>query len=136
MAFGLGGVAGPHTTYCSPLLPPGISGGVKSGGLVEDEATTIGKAAGVLLTDDVFSRVAMRAKDSLDLADGVDEFLSATSLIPPAKWNPGARFEPPDDMSFVRTPPHLATSLLSLSPSGGTWARYWGDPLSTGFSSS
>jgi hypothetical protein len=49
--------------------------------------------------DEPFS-VALTAKDGKDLADGLDEFLSSASLIPPAKWNHGVRFEPPDDMTF------------------------------------
>ena len=57
---------------------------------------------GALLADEVFVRLASKAKDGLDLADGVDEFLASASLLPPAMWAPKVRCEPPPTMRLPR----------------------------------
>lgn len=73
----------------------------------------IGKCLGVLFTDGVssylnikkkgsghndpikvFASLAYNAKDSTELAYGVDEFLSQTIIIPSGKWSLDARLEP------------------------------------------
>ncbi|XP_035231920.1 sodium-driven chloride bicarbonate exchanger-like, partial [Stegodyphus dumicola] len=55
----------------------------------------IGRAIATLLSDEVFHGVAYKAKDRLDLLAGVDEFLDATTVLPPGVWDPSTRIEPP-----------------------------------------
>lgn len=44
----------------------------------------------------VFHGVAYKAKTRSDLLAGVDEFLDATTVLPPGVWDPSTRIEPPD----------------------------------------
>ncbi|GIY11252.1 sodium-driven chloride bicarbonate exchanger [Caerostris darwini] len=55
----------------------------------------IGRAMATLLSDEVFHGVAYKAKDRTDLLAGVDEFLDATTVLPPGVWDPRTRIEPP-----------------------------------------
>ncbi|KAF6778131.1 hypothetical protein AHF37_02402 [Paragonimus kellicotti] len=55
----------------------------------------VGRSMGVLMSDEVFREVAYRAKSREDLLSGLDEFLSAATLLPPGEWDPSIRLEPP-----------------------------------------
>lgn len=43
----------------------------------------------------VFHSVAYKARTRMDLLAGVDEFLDATTVLPPGVWDPATRIEPP-----------------------------------------
>lgn len=59
----------------------------------------------------MFHDFAVRSTSRTDLLAGIDEFLSASSLLPPAQWDPKTRIEPPHVLpSQVNFP-----FLLSLS---------------------
>ncbi|XP_078248645.1 anion exchange protein 4 [Pogona vitticeps] len=55
----------------------------------------IGRAVATLLTDDLFQRVAWKAKSAEDLIAGIDEFLDELTVLPPGKWDPTIRISPP-----------------------------------------
>ncbi|XP_042897181.1 electroneutral sodium bicarbonate exchanger 1 isoform X2 [Parasteatoda tepidariorum] len=55
----------------------------------------IGRAMAALLSDEVFHNVAYKARNRDDLLAGVDEFLDATTVLPPGVWDPRTRIEPP-----------------------------------------
>jgi len=55
----------------------------------------IARAVGCLMTDEIFRVVAYRAKKQEDLLTGIDEFLEQVILLPPGKWDPRVRIEPP-----------------------------------------
>ncbi|TGZ66322.1 hypothetical protein CRM22_005384 [Opisthorchis felineus] len=55
----------------------------------------IGRSMGVLMSDDVFHDVAYKAKSRADFLAGLDEFLSAATVLPPGEWDPSIRIEPP-----------------------------------------
>ncbi|KAF8565666.1 hypothetical protein P879_02131 [Paragonimus westermani] len=55
----------------------------------------MGRSMGVLMSDEVFREVAYKAKSREDLLVGLDEFLSAATLLPPGEWDPSIRLEPP-----------------------------------------
>ncbi|CAH8617068.1 unnamed protein product [Schistosoma bovis] len=55
----------------------------------------IGRSMGVLMSDEVFHDVAYKARSRTDLLAGLDEFLSAATVLPPGEWDPSIRIEPP-----------------------------------------
>lgn len=55
----------------------------------------VGRAIGILMTDEVFHDVAFKAKNRDHLLAGVDEFLDAATVLPPGAWDPATRIEPP-----------------------------------------
>ncbi|THD24668.1 Anion exchange protein [Fasciola hepatica] len=55
----------------------------------------IGRSMGVLMSDEVFHDVAYKAKSRIDLLAGLDEFLSAATVLPPGEWDPSIRIDPP-----------------------------------------
>ncbi|CAH8624503.1 unnamed protein product [Heterobilharzia americana] len=55
----------------------------------------IGRSMGVLMSDEVFHDVAYKARSKTDLLAGLDEFLSAATVLPPGEWDPSIRIEPP-----------------------------------------
>ncbi|XP_023676484.1 electrogenic sodium bicarbonate cotransporter 4 isoform X1 [Paramormyrops kingsleyae] len=55
----------------------------------------IGRAIATLMVDDLFSRVAYKARDREDLIAGIDEFLDEVIVLPPGEWDPKIRIEPP-----------------------------------------
>ncbi|VDN98759.1 unnamed protein product [Rodentolepis nana] len=55
----------------------------------------IGRALGTLFSDEMFLDFATRSTSRNDLLAGIDEFLSASSLLPPAQWDHKSRIEPP-----------------------------------------
>ncbi|KAG8184123.1 hypothetical protein JTE90_008907 [Oedothorax gibbosus] len=59
----------------------------------------IGRAMATLLSDEVFHGVAYKGKSRDDLLAGVDEFLDATTVLPPGVWDPRTRIEPPNKIA-------------------------------------
>uniref|UniRef100_A0A158RAE0 Anion exchange protein n=1 Tax=Taenia asiatica TaxID=60517 RepID=A0A158RAE0_TAEAS len=57
----------------------------------------IGRAMGTLFSDEIFLDFATRSTSRNDLLAGIDEFLSASSLLPPAQWEHTSRIEPPPE---------------------------------------
>ncbi|CAL8108823.1 unnamed protein product [Calicophoron daubneyi] len=55
----------------------------------------IGRSMGVLMSDEIFHDVAYKSKSRVDLLAGLDEFLSAATVLPPGEWDPSIRIEPP-----------------------------------------
>ncbi|KAM9129119.1 anion exchange protein 4 [Pangshura tecta] len=55
----------------------------------------IGRAMAMVLTDELFQRVACQAQDREDLIAGIDEFLDELTVLPPGKWDPTTRIPPP-----------------------------------------
>lgn len=49
----------------------------------------------VLLSLQLFSDVAYKAREREDLIAGVDEFLDEVIVLPPGEWDPKIRIEPP-----------------------------------------
>lgn len=70
-------------------------------GRTNEETLKIGRAMGSLMTDEVFARVAYKARDQVILAEAVDEFLSQTLIVPPGKWDADARWEPSGEAQNV-----------------------------------
>ena len=58
------------------------------------EYTQVGRAMGALMSDPNFKSTAHNAKTNLDLVSGIDAFLKAVTLLPPAGWDPNIRIEP------------------------------------------
>ncbi|XP_032076337.1 anion exchange protein 4 [Thamnophis elegans] len=58
----------------------------------------IGRAMATLLTDELFQRIAWKAKDTEDLVAGIDEFLDELTVLPPGKWDPTIRICPPKSL--------------------------------------
>jgi sodium bicarbonate transporter 10 len=50
---------------------------------------------GTLMSDEVFHQVAYKAKNRNHLLAAVDEFMGALTVLPPGKWDPSVRIEPP-----------------------------------------
>ncbi|KAM4747542.1 LOW QUALITY PROTEIN: electrogenic sodium bicarbonate cotransporter 1-like [Rhinophrynus dorsalis] len=69
----------------------------------------IGRAIATLLTDEIFQKIAYKAKNRFDLVAGIDEFLDEVTLLPPGKWDPTVRIQPP---KFLPSP--LKRKLLLL----------------------
>ncbi|XP_062910933.1 electrogenic sodium bicarbonate cotransporter 1-like [Mobula hypostoma] len=55
----------------------------------------IGRAVGILLTDELFHIVAFKAKAREDLLVGFDDFLDEVTVLPPGRLDPTLRIEPP-----------------------------------------
>lgn len=49
----------------------------------------------ILLSLQLFSSVAYKAKNREDLIAGLDEFLNEVTVLPPGEWDPKIRIEPP-----------------------------------------
>ncbi|VDP36800.1 unnamed protein product [Schistosoma mattheei] len=62
----------------------------------------IGRSMGVLMSDEVFHDVAYKARSRTDLLAGLDEFLSAATVLPPGEWDPSIRIEPPASVPSQR----------------------------------
>ncbi|XP_058032008.1 anion exchange protein 4 [Ahaetulla prasina] len=58
----------------------------------------IGRAMATLFTDELFQRIAWKAKDTEDLVAGIDEFLDELTVLPPGKWDPTIRICPPKSL--------------------------------------
>ncbi|XP_030069055.1 electrogenic sodium bicarbonate cotransporter 1 isoform X2 [Microcaecilia unicolor] len=55
----------------------------------------IGRAIATLLTDELFQCVARKAMNREELIAGIDEFLDELTVLPPGKWDPTVRIQPP-----------------------------------------
>uniref|UniRef100_A0A8C5Q1C5 Anion exchange protein n=1 Tax=Leptobrachium leishanense TaxID=445787 RepID=A0A8C5Q1C5_9ANUR len=69
----------------------------------------IGRAIATLLTDEIFRRVAYSALSKEVLLAGIDEFLDELAVLPPGKWDPTVRMQPP---KFVPSPRKRKINLL------------------------
>ncbi|NXP47149.1 S4A8 protein, partial [Heliornis fulica] len=58
----------------------------------------IGRSMATIMTDEVFHDVAYKAKNRADLVAGIDEFLDQVTVLPPGKWDPSIRIEPPKNV--------------------------------------
>ncbi|KAF8370994.1 hypothetical protein PRIPAC_77423 [Pristionchus pacificus] len=58
----------------------------------------IGRAIATLMSDEIFHDVAFTARKREDLVDGIDEFLDQVTVLPPGKWDPAIRIEPPSQL--------------------------------------
>ncbi|XP_018334831.1 sodium-driven chloride bicarbonate exchanger isoform X1 [Agrilus planipennis] len=67
------------------LYPPAMNSGYHE----------VGRAMATLMSDEVFHEVAYKAKNRNHLLAGIDEFLDAVTVLPPAEWDPAIRIEPP-----------------------------------------
>ncbi|XP_033968786.1 LOW QUALITY PROTEIN: electrogenic sodium bicarbonate cotransporter 4-like, partial [Trematomus bernacchii] len=74
----------------------------------------IGRAIATLMTDDLFSDVAYKARDREDLIAGVDEFLDEVIVLPPGEWDPKIRIEPPKKVPSAE----MRRSVLNLNELG------------------
>ncbi|XP_032885967.1 anion exchange protein 4 [Amblyraja radiata] len=61
----------------------------------------IGRAVGILLTDELFHIVAFKAKVREDLLVGFDDFLDEVTVLPPGRWDPTLRIAPPKVLPSV-----------------------------------
>uniref|UniRef100_A0A8D2LEP8 Anion exchange protein n=1 Tax=Varanus komodoensis TaxID=61221 RepID=A0A8D2LEP8_VARKO len=66
----------------------------------------IGRAAAVLLTDEVSLGIAQKASGVQELLAGVDEFLDELTVLPPGKWDPTTRIAPPKCLPSAQKSPH------------------------------
>ncbi|XP_063786099.1 electrogenic sodium bicarbonate cotransporter 1-like [Pseudophryne corroboree] len=55
----------------------------------------IGRAIATLLTDELFRKVAYKAMNKDELKAGIDDFLDEVAVLPPGKWDPTVRIQPP-----------------------------------------
>ncbi|XP_075065854.1 electrogenic sodium bicarbonate cotransporter 1-like isoform X2 [Mixophyes fleayi] len=55
----------------------------------------IGRAIATLLTDELFRKVAYKAMNKDELNAGIDDFLDEVAVLPPGKWDPTVRIQPP-----------------------------------------
>ncbi|NXF54869.1 S4A4 protein, partial [Oceanites oceanicus] len=70
----------------------------------------VGRAMAMLLTDELFQRVARQAEHREDLIAGMEEFLDQLTVLPPGKWDPSARIPPPSCLPS----PHRRTTMHPL----------------------
>uniref|UniRef100_A0A183T889 Band_3_cyto domain-containing protein n=1 Tax=Schistocephalus solidus TaxID=70667 RepID=A0A183T889_SCHSO len=78
----------------------------------------IGRAVGTLFSDEVFHEFAVRSTSKNDLLAGVDEFLSASLLLPPSQWDPKSRIDPPPTAPSEEIRRQLAAPSVGASASG------------------
>ncbi|XP_057891090.1 anion exchange protein 4 [Melospiza georgiana] len=62
----------------------------------------VGRAMATLLTDELFQRVARQAEHRENLMAGMEAFLDELVVLPPGKWDPGARIPPPSYLPAPR----------------------------------
>ncbi|KAG8579256.1 hypothetical protein GDO81_010776 [Engystomops pustulosus] len=55
----------------------------------------IGRAIATLLTDELFRKIAYKALNRDELIAGIDDFLDEVAVLPPGKWDPTVRIQPP-----------------------------------------
>uniref|UniRef100_A0A914CDR6 Anion exchange protein n=1 Tax=Acrobeloides nanus TaxID=290746 RepID=A0A914CDR6_9BILA len=63
-----------------------------------EESKRIGRTLGTMLTDEVFRKIMYTTKIREHIIDGIDEFLSHVTIIPPGAWDTNSRLEPPEVM--------------------------------------
>lgn len=64
----------------------------------DDHYRQVGRCMATLLSDDIFKQVAYNAQSTDELIGGINEFLEATTVLPPGAWDPKIRIEPPQKM--------------------------------------
>ncbi|XP_055351413.1 LOW QUALITY PROTEIN: electrogenic sodium bicarbonate cotransporter 1-like [Paramacrobiotus metropolitanus] len=74
------------TRYLFVLLGPKAVG---------DRYHQIGRTMGTLFSDELFQQVIYKAKDREDILSATDDFLGASTVLPPGEWDPKIRIEPP-----------------------------------------
>nr|DBA30752.1 TPA: hypothetical protein GDO54_006700 [Pyxicephalus adspersus] len=62
----------------------------------------IGRAMATLLTDELFRKVAYKAMNKDELTAGIDDFLDEVAVLPPGKWDPTVRIQPPKFLPSVQ----------------------------------
>ncbi|XP_075457811.1 anion exchange protein 4 [Ascaphus truei] len=72
----------------------------------------IGRAIATLLTDELFQKIAYKAMNKEELIAGIDEFLDELTVLPPGKWDPTVRIQPP---KFLPSPQKRKLMLLRKS---------------------
>nr|VZI15325.1 unnamed protein product [Spirometra erinaceieuropaei] len=77
----------------------------------------IGRAVGTLFSDEVFHDFALRSTSKTDLLAGIDEFLSASLLLPPSQWDPKSRIDPPPTAPSEESRRQLAAPSVGTSVS-------------------
>ncbi|XP_066447132.1 anion exchange protein 4 isoform X2 [Eleutherodactylus coqui] len=55
----------------------------------------IGRAMATLLTDELFQKISYKAMNRDELTTGIDDFLDEVAVLPPGKWDPTVRIQPP-----------------------------------------
>ncbi|XP_053573206.1 anion exchange protein 4 [Bombina bombina] len=77
----------------------------------------IGRAMATLFTDELFQKIAHKATDKEELIAGIDEFLDELTVLPPGKWDPTVRIQPP---KFLPSPLKRKQMLLRGSSCNGS----------------
>ncbi|NWS09488.1 S4A4 protein, partial [Motacilla alba] len=90
----------------------------------------VGRAMATLLTDELFQRVARQAEHREDLMAGIEAFLDELVVLPPGKWDPGARIPPPSHLPAPRR--RTAVDPLDQQPHGNGDMTAAGDRASPG----
>lgn len=65
----------------------------------------VGRAVATLFSDDTFHGAAYQARSRQHLLEGLDEFLEATTVLPPGTWDPNIRIEPPNQLPAPKKKP-------------------------------
>ncbi|XP_029439583.1 electrogenic sodium bicarbonate cotransporter 1-like isoform X2 [Rhinatrema bivittatum] len=74
----------------------------------------IGRAIATLITDELFQCIAHKAMNKDELVAGIDEFLDELTVLPPGKWDPTVRIQPP---KFLPSPQKRKAMLFRESKS-------------------
>ncbi|NXO97129.1 S4A4 protein, partial [Certhia brachydactyla] len=90
----------------------------------------VGRAMAILLTDELFQRVARQAEHREDLITGIEAFLDELIVLPPGKWDPSVRIPPPSHLPSPRR--RTALDPLDQQPHGNGDMTTAGDRASPG----
>ncbi|KAK3083073.1 hypothetical protein FSP39_013225 [Pinctada imbricata] len=73
-----------------------------------DLAVEIGRCVGALMTDEIFTEIAYKFTDKVEVLSAIQDFTSHVTVLPPACWDPTIRIEPPEVLptkeKFRQTP--------------------------------
>ncbi|XP_069619985.1 anion exchange protein 4 isoform X2 [Ranitomeya imitator] len=61
----------------------------------------IGRAIATLLTDELFRKISYKAMNREELTAGIDDFLDEVAVLPPGRWDPTVRIQPPKFLPSV-----------------------------------
>ncbi|KAM4039970.1 anion exchange protein 4 isoform 2-T2 [Anomaloglossus baeobatrachus] len=61
----------------------------------------IGRAIATLLTDELFRKLSYKAMNRDELIAGIDDFLDEVAVLPPGRWDPTVRIQPPKFLPSV-----------------------------------
>ncbi|XP_073429798.1 anion exchange protein 4 isoform X1 [Dendrobates tinctorius] len=61
----------------------------------------IGRAIATLLTDELFRKISYKAMNRDELIAGIDDFLDEVAVLPPGRWDPTVRIQPPKFLPSV-----------------------------------